>query len=1060
MSEIKIALDLFEKGDKLDATIKKLKAVDGLVKTINRNKVQLVSPDIAKRINALNKITSIEKKLATEKKKQIKAQEKVNDERKESIGLLGKQKQAVKALKKEQGFAKNEADLKRINGQLQKAQMNVRKFGALGKKNTNTFSNALSSFGFKFNFLSDIISGTAFALASGLTNAIKDGIETVKVFEQAQSNLAAVLGTNTESIKELTEDAKRLGSTTAFTATQVSELQTEYAKLGFSQEEILKVTESTLDASAALRSELGEQAALTGSIIRSFELDAKDATRVNDVLAKAAASSALSFEKLNTALPIVSATAKTAGVSLERTTALLGTLSDRGVDASTAATGLRNVFLELSKRGITFEQAMNKINTATDKNAAALELFGKRGATIGVILSKTGKNVDDLTDTLENSFGFAAESAATQLDNLAGSITILGSAWEGFILSLEDGGGTLNQILRGAVEAMTELVSAFTFLNSEVDISIENLDKEKIELDKLSLAASDVNLKSQDRIKIIKQLKKEYPALVGFLNTETSTNEDLRNALKGVNDVLNTRTQLQKALKPVEEAKAELSELQLEKEEALEQARFLGRQELERRGLADKLDNKTKEEQIEILNKLITTQFNRNNTVGKAGTALIKLRRAEEDVLDAQKELNQETETSNSFINSLITSREQLENLTTQELTNLVRNKVLLDQKLDREARLIIIGREQEEQLAKLNAEKANEEVVTTTSTESTKENTKAKKDNFNATSAQLALLRQFFNEEEILLKEQRNSGVIDEQTYNFRLLQLRKERLEAEIRVLESNGKDSSEKRKQLADLEYKAAQNQTNRLLKLDKDRLAVEKQLEEQRKDIVDARLDSAKSLVDLTKTLAGENEEAQKAAVIAEKAIAIGEITINLQREISAIKTAAAKEAADTGTDTTGLKNAEITSATLGATASIATILATGFADGGYTGDGAKYDEAGIVHRGEFVNTKEQTSKYGMRNWSAKDFDKKVSEGHFNQFTDSSLFERQNMQFMTIEKEKVGYDFSKLETELREVKNAILNKPVSSLNVDKLGNLIEETARNGVKEIKTYKRRTRL
>jgi hypothetical protein len=126
MSEIKIALDLFEKGDKLDATIKKLKAVDGLVKTINRNKIELVSPDIAKRINALNKITSIEKKLAAEKKKQIKAQEKVNEERKESIGLLGKQQQAVKRLKKEQKFAKTETELKAINSQLQKAQMNVR----------------------------------------------------------------------------------------------------------------------------------------------------------------------------------------------------------------------------------------------------------------------------------------------------------------------------------------------------------------------------------------------------------------------------------------------------------------------------------------------------------------------------------------------------------------------------------------------------------------------------------------------------------------------------------------------------------------------------------------------------------------------------------------------------------------------------------------------------------------------------------------------------------------------------------------------------------------------
>lgn len=35
---------------------------------------------------------------------------------------------------------------------------------------------------------------------------------------------------------------------------------------------------------------------------------------------------------------------------------------------------------------------------------------------------------------------------------------------------------------------------------------------------------------------------------------------------------------------------------------------------------------------------------------------------------------------------------------------------------------------------------------------------------------------------------------------------------------------------------------------------------------------------------------------------------------------------------------------------------------GFADGGYTGDGGKYDTAGVVHKGEFVVTKEQTAKY--------------------------------------------------------------------------------------------------
>lgn len=42
------------------------------------------------------------------------------------------------------------------------------------------------------------------------------------------------------------------------------------------------------------------------------------------------------------------------------------------------------------------------------------------------------------------------------------------------------------------------------------------------------------------------------------------------------------------------------------------------------------------------------------------------------------------------------------------------------------------------------------------------------------------------------------------------------------------------------------------------------------------------------------------------------------------------------------------------------------LPDGFANGGYTGDGGKYQPAGIVHAGEFVFTKEQTRKAGVGN----------------------------------------------------------------------------------------------
>jgi phage-related minor tail protein len=42
---------------------------------------------------------------------------------------------------------------------------------------------------------------------------------------------------------------------------------------------------------------------------------------------------------------------------------------------------------------------------------------------------------------------------------------------------------------------------------------------------------------------------------------------------------------------------------------------------------------------------------------------------------------------------------------------------------------------------------------------------------------------------------------------------------------------------------------------------------------------------------------------------------------------------------------------------------------GFATGGYTGDGGKYEPAGVVHRGEFVFNKEATRKIGVKNLEA-------------------------------------------------------------------------------------------
>jgi hypothetical protein len=89
---------------------------------------------------------------------------------------------------------------------------------------------------------------------------------------------------------------------------------------------------------------------------------------------------------------------------------------------------------------------------------------------------------------------------------------------------------------------------------------------------------------------------------------------------------------------------------------------------------------------------------------------------------------------------------------------------------------------------------------------------------------------------------------------------------------------------------------------------------------------------------------------------------------------------------------------------------------------------------VVHKGEFVNTKAQTTEYGMKGWKAKDFDKAVTDGYFNQFADANIFADQNAKFLSVQNNEVGYDFGRLENELKSVKEAIHNSPTTDFEIN--------------------------
>ena len=112
----------------------------------------------------------------------------------------------------------------------------------------------------------------------------------------------------------------------------------------------------------------------------------------------------------------------------------------------------------------------------------------------------------------------------------------------------------------------------------------------------------------------------------------------------------------------------------------------------------------------------------------------------------------------------------------------------------------------------------------------------------------------------------------------------------------------------------------------------------------------------TLTSIVEQSAGKQSAAYKAMFAISKAFAIAEATVKLSQAI-------AQALADPTALTPAQKFANMAAVASAGVNLVSQITSVGFATGGYTGDGGKYTPAGIVHKGEYVITKEATARLG-------------------------------------------------------------------------------------------------
>jgi len=308
-----------------------------------------------------------------------------------------------------------------------------------------------------------------FSVTGPLAALGKSAMDTFVQFENGMAKVGTVTNATTDELKMLTSEAKRLGSTTQFTASQVAELQLSLGRKGFDPEAIKNMEQSVLDLSLATGEDLTLAADVVGASIRAFGKDSSEAAQVANTLALASANSSIKLSTFSTAFANAGASASAVGVDLEELSAMMGVLMDSGIKASKAGTGLNSLFIKLKEKGISLSDTLDMLSEGQMGLDRATAIVGKNFSKQLLILSKNRDKTKELTKEYKNNTTGLDDMAEKMGQTTQAKIKRMSSAIEGLQLEF---GALIADALTPIINKITELASNFTNLDDETKNTI------------------------------------------------------------------------------------------------------------------------------------------------------------------------------------------------------------------------------------------------------------------------------------------------------------------------------------------------------------------------------------------------------------------------------------------------------------------------------------------------------------------------------------------------------------------------------------------------------------
>jgi len=280
-------------------------------------------------------------------------------------------------------------------------------------------------------------------------------LNTAGQFEESMNQVQAFTNATGTEFEALEAQAKDLGATTRFSASEAADGMSFLASAGFNTTEIMAALPDVLQLAVAGSLDLATAADLASNVLTGFGLEASDLARVNDTLASAAAQTNTTVRQLGAAMSYVAPIAAAMGISVEDSAAAIGVLSNAGIQGERAGTAFRGMLAQLDAKAgelgislrdaagnaVPFADVLAQMEARGITAADAISIVGtEAGPGLAAMLSQGSQAFRDLTADIDDSDGAANKMADTMDRGFRPAMKQVGSAFEAVNLAIANTG--------------------------------------------------------------------------------------------------------------------------------------------------------------------------------------------------------------------------------------------------------------------------------------------------------------------------------------------------------------------------------------------------------------------------------------------------------------------------------------------------------------------------------------------------------------------------------------------------------------------------------------------